>query len=87
MSKIEFFSKSCPQDLTLETFTERCMRFLKYEYFPAGNAVFHLGERGEKFYIVLSGACDVYIPRKETDILADEEKILTVLRSFPNIEE
>jgi len=49
-------------------FTERCMRYLKYEIFHPGKAIFHIGDKGDKFYIILKGAVDVFVPRKEEDI-------------------
>jgi CRP-like cAMP-binding protein len=35
---------------------------LQYEYFKAGEIVFHYGENGTKFYIIIKGKVAIMIP-------------------------
>jgi len=42
-----------------------------YEFLNAGKAVFHFGDRGDKFYIVLEGQAGVFLP-KSNDQLSRE---------------
>ena len=37
----------------------QCCQHLSYEFVPCGKYVFHEGDEGSKFYIILSGSCSV----------------------------
>lgn len=44
---------------------------MEHEHFNSSEAVFHLGDRGDKFYIILKGSVDVYIPKTQEELLSD----------------
>ncbi|CAD8210070.1 unnamed protein product [Paramecium octaurelia] len=93
MQNIEIFKTWCPESSTLFEFTRLICQNLQYERIEKGNAVFHIGEQGDKFYIILTGRAGVYIRRQQQQIEAEEgamlpkiEKILERMQ-FKTIEE
>jgi len=35
---------------------------VKYEHLPANRSVFFYGDHGDRFYLILKGECEVYVP-------------------------
>lgn len=87
MSKVEFFTKACPADMPLEDFVINCMRYLKYEELQGGHAVFNMGEKGDKFFIILKGSVNILIPRKIETVDQENEKVLRELKHLMLIDE
>ena len=56
---IKFF-KELAQEMSEDTVTQCCLH-MTYEYYPQGAFVFHQGSVGSKFYILLQGACTVFV--------------------------
>ena len=68
---------------------EQCFRNMQIEYHPKFTFVFHFGQKGEKFYILLNGEAKVMIPKEnsankeETNIQnMIEIKLLNIGSSF-----
>ena len=40
---------------------------MTYEFFHENDFVFHEGDEGKKFYIILDGLVDVLVTREKTD--------------------
>jgi hypothetical protein len=76
LSKVPFFQHSCPSDMTLFDFTANCLPQLQYESFPQSAIVFHKGEAGDKFYIILQGNLDIYVPKTEAMIRQEENSVM-----------
>ena len=38
---------------------------MNYEYFPEGKEIFKLGDKGDKFYLILKGKAGVYSYKDE----------------------
>ena len=53
---------SCPEDLPLSEFTRTCLESLSYEFIPKETAIFHMGDKGDKFYIILKGSVSICVP-------------------------
>ena len=58
--KIKFFSE-LKEDK--QVFNDCCM-YITYEYFPENRYVFHMGDIGDKFYIMIEGEAAVLVPGK-----------------------
>lgn len=41
---------------------------LTYRVIPAGSAVFHYGETGTEFFIILDGKAGIYIPKNTAEM-------------------
>ena len=54
---------------------ERICHHLTLESFPANEFVFHYGEAGNKFYILLEGSVGVLIPRAKFNYSAENSSI------------
>ncbi|CAD8121908.1 unnamed protein product [Paramecium sonneborni] len=76
MQNIEIFKTWCPESSTLFEFTRLICQNLQYERIGKENAVFHIGEQGDKFYIILTGRAGVYIRRQQQQIEAEESAML-----------
>ena len=63
IKSIKFFKKDSEEmtDQDLKFLTER----LKLEAFNPFENVINKGEQGDKFYIMIQGAIDVYVPTKD----------------------
>ncbi|CAD8190819.1 unnamed protein product [Paramecium octaurelia] len=76
MQNIEIFKTWCPESSTLFEFTRLICQNLQYERIQKENAVFHIGEQGDKFYIILTGRAGVYIRRQQQQIEAEESAMI-----------
>lgn len=48
---------------------------MEYEFFPKGSAIFHFGDIGRKFYLILRGSVDIYIPKSQEEIQLEVEEL------------
>lgn len=55
----------------MSEFTRTCLESLSYEFMPKETAIFHLGDKGDKFYIILKGSVSICVPVQQAKI--DEE--------------
>ena len=60
---------------SLDIFLRNCADLMEYEYIPKGSAVCHLGTAAKKFYIILKGAVDIYIPKSNEELAKEVEEI------------
>jgi len=58
-------------DMDFDSFLLRSFDLMKYEAYEKDDAVFHLGDAGDKFYIILKGSIDVFIPKTQDEITND----------------
>lgn len=56
---------------------EKCCKNMKYQFIKKGHTVFFAGDSSYKgnFYIIIDGAVNVLIPKKQEDIIK-ESKLL-----------
>eukprot|EP00602_Paraphysomonas_sp_CaronLab_P009967 CAMPEP_0185037936 /NCGR_PEP_ID=MMETSP1103-20130426/32986_1 /TAXON_ID=36769 /ORGANISM="Paraphysomonas bandaiensis, Strain Caron Lab Isolate" /LENGTH=1097 /DNA_ID=CAMNT_0027576151 /DNA_START=155 /DNA_END=3448 /DNA_ORIENTATION=- len=66
------FMKSVFSSLHPRQVDELC-RGMLFEIYEANQYVFHQGDVGDKFYVVLSGSCDVLLKQKTGNLVPDEE--------------
>lgn len=61
---------------------QKCVKLMKYKFFPKGHTVIRFGELPDSFYIILKGSVSILIPkdtetmRKEREALSDSKKHL-----------
>ena len=48
----------------------KCCKFMKFERYLKGETVFHSGDTPDKFYIILSGIVNVFLPKSQENILS-----------------
>ncbi|CAD8087745.1 unnamed protein product [Paramecium primaurelia] len=82
MQNIEIFKTWCPETSTLFEFTRLISQNLQYEKYQKYNAVFNLGDQGDKFYIILTGTAAVYIKRQQQQIETEEQEILPKIQQY-----
>ncbi|CAK94409.1 unnamed protein product (macronuclear) [Paramecium tetraurelia] len=82
MQNIEIFKSWCPETSTLFEFTRLISQNLQYESFQKQNAVFDLGDQGDKFYIILTGTAAVYIKRQPQQIETEEQEIQPKIEQY-----
>lgn len=60
---------------------------LKHEFIPKDRVVMKLGDKGDKFYIILNGSVTVFIPIEKEIYLTEDEylKYLYLVRSYEEI--
>jgi len=49
------------------------LRELKHEYVPRGHAVFHKGDTGKNFYLILKGSVYIMAPPEKKEEDEEEE--------------
>jgi CRP-like cAMP-binding protein len=59
MCHIQYFLKACPEGVKLNDFVKQATPYLSYEHFQRGKSIFHFGDAGDRFYIVLKGRVGV----------------------------
>ncbi|KAL4473217.1 hypothetical protein ABPG72_015598 [Tetrahymena utriculariae] len=64
---IDFFKKL--QDARGEDSIKLCAMLLKYEKHQSTTDVIVHGERGDKFYIILQGICEIYVPNSQAQFV------------------
>ncbi|CAD8199026.1 unnamed protein product [Paramecium octaurelia] len=82
MQNIEILKSWCPETSTLLEFTRLISQNLQYERFQKKNAVFEIGDQGDKFYIILTGKVAVYIKRQPQQIETEEQEIQTKIEQY-----
>ncbi|CAD8156011.1 unnamed protein product [Paramecium octaurelia] len=82
MQNIEIFKTWCPETSTLFEFARLISQNLQYERFQKQNAVFNLGDQGDKFYIILTGTAAVYIKRQPQQIETEEQEIQPKIEQY-----
>lgn len=60
---------------TYQDFIKNCTDHFFYKFFNPGEFVFHYGQIGVEFYIILSGRVGIFIPKTAEDINNDFERI------------
>jgi len=65
---LKFFQVAQREDMNFEEFLTSVYESLNHEHFHRNQAIFHQGERGSKFYIILKGKVDVYIPKSREEV-------------------
>ena len=60
---VNYFRKICPNGVPLDQFLQNAIPGFEYEFFQMGKAIFHEGDRGDKFYIIIDGEAAVYAPK------------------------
>lgn len=87
---LEFFSKMKKQKeidiYSPSSLIYKCCKHLRYEYVTKGEAVFHEGDKAEKFYIIIKGKIAVLLP-KDNETLKKEKDLLKKIRTNREIPE
>ena len=65
---IKFFQDLKREDVDFDDFLVSIYEVLNHEHFHKQEAVFHFGERGTKFYVIIKGSVDVYVPKSREEI-------------------
>lgn len=74
LGKVPFLTDNAAEG-SLEVFLTNCADMMEYEYFPKGSAIFHFGETGRKFYLILRGSVDVFIPKSKEELQLEFEEL------------
>ena len=76
-----FLKTSYNDPNTYADFILNCSRSFKYEIFPSGSAPFHFGESGDKFYIILKGIANVYVPKLIEDYDHEFQQYIEIINN------
>ena len=68
---IQFFQKLTTEQESSEIHKQCCQHML-LETYEQNSIIFHFGDKGEKFYIILKGSVSVKIPSKKKIVLSKE---------------
>jgi len=68
---IKFFADMEKEDFHFDSFLLQTFDLMEYEEFEKDEALFHLGDPGDKFYIVLKGTVDFFVPKTQEEIMND----------------
>ncbi|EAR82596.2 cyclic nucleotide-binding domain protein (macronuclear) [Tetrahymena thermophila SB210] len=60
----------------------QCLKYMRYEFFNANTAVFNIDEKGDKFYLILSGIVGVFIRKNKDDSALYKVKELSSGQGF-----
>jgi len=77
---IKFFQDLKREDVDFDDFLVTIYEVLNHEHFHKQEAVFHFGERGTKFYVIIKGSVDVYVPKSREEV----EKSLVEKKERPD---
>ncbi|CAD8086815.1 unnamed protein product [Paramecium sonneborni] len=80
---IEFFKKNCPEGSSLRDFIMYAGRALTYEYYKKGQIIFHYGDYGDKFFMILKGNVAVLVPKGNHDVETDRDYLIETNRAEP----
>ena len=81
LKTLKFFQDAQREDANFDEFLTSVYNSLNFEHFHKNQAIFHQGERGSKFYIILKGRVDVYIQKSREEIEKEiKEKKLNHLK-------
>ncbi|CAD8167082.1 unnamed protein product [Paramecium octaurelia] len=78
---IDFFKKNCPEGSSLRDFIMYAGKALTYEYYKKGSIIFHYGDYGDKFFMILKGNVGVLVPKGNHDIEIDRDFIVETNRN------
>ncbi|KAL4432939.1 hypothetical protein ABPG74_014453 [Tetrahymena malaccensis] len=67
------------------TALKNVFKVMKYETFQKGDKIFQIGDKGDKFYIILSGKVKVTIPKKQIQDAQANLQALSRMSNFMNI--
>lgn len=65
-----------------DDFIMECSKYLLYEYFEAGQPIFHKGDYGKKMFLILDGECSVYIPKSVLELAKERDTFDDIRASF-----
>jgi len=71
LKKIKVFGDLKKDDFDFDNFLIESFNLMEHESFDKGSVIFHWGDRGDKFYIILTGSVEVYIPKSAEEIAQD----------------
>lgn len=63
-----------------DSFTADLANGLQYQEIPAGKAVIHCGDYGDRMFIVLKGELDIYLPKNSEEIMKAKEAIESFIK-------
>ncbi|CAD8078800.1 unnamed protein product [Paramecium sonneborni] len=75
------YFKALEQQSEYFDYIEQTINSLEYKQIKKGNIVFHCGEKGDYFYMILKGTVLVYVPKKEEEI-QKQKQILQELNQY-----
>ncbi|KAL4478048.1 hypothetical protein ABPG72_013487 [Tetrahymena utriculariae] len=67
------------------TALKNVFKVMKYETFQKGDKIFQIGDKGDKFYIILLGKVKVTIPKKQIQDIQANLQALSRMSNFMNI--
>ncbi|CAD8160890.1 unnamed protein product [Paramecium pentaurelia] len=70
------YFKALEQQAEYFDYIEETISSLEYKQVKKGNIVFHCGERGDYFYMILKGTVLVYVPKKDEEIQKQKQIML-----------
>jgi hypothetical protein len=71
---------------SIKELTYTISSFIKYEFLPKDHLLFRLGDRGEKYYIILKGSVSILIPKDMKMDLTEEEFFKFIKKLISNNE-
>lgn len=88
---VEFFSKISAEQNSNDVHSE-CCKVMTLEEYSTEDIIFHFGDKGEKFYIILSGSVSVKIPARKRILVSKHaanklENLLNSSESESSIDE
>ena len=69
------------EDINFDSLLLQTFDSMEYEYFGKDEVIFHYGDKGDKFYIILSGSVDVYLPKTADEISHDIKKSIEEIKT------
>ena len=86
IGQIQFFKDLASNSQNEQDILEKCCHAMQNEFFEKNSAIFHYGEYGKKFYLILKGSVDLYIPKTPDDLEKElnqlEQEIMESLKSL-----
>lgn len=78
---VEFFAKISIEQNSSDIHTE-CCKVMNLEEYNCDDIIFNIGDKGEKFYIILSGSASVKVPAKKKILVS--KQAINKLENFLN---
>ncbi|CAD8084615.1 unnamed protein product [Paramecium sonneborni] len=72
------YFKALEQQEEYFDYIEQTITSMEYKQVKRGNIVFHCGERGDYFYLILRGTGIVYVPKKQEELVQQKTILLKV---------
>ena len=86
IGQIPFFNDLASKSQNEQEILEKCCNAMQNEFFEKNSAIFHYGEHGKKFYHILKGSVDLYLPKTHEDLEQEfnqlEKEIMESLKSL-----